>query len=121
MARTSITAQVIASTYYPVVPLTPGAADVIETATDDPTDRDTALVDGKTLIHAHNTDTVAHTITITGALDTYNRSGDITAYSIAAGKIARFGPFKTLGWGNAGRLQIDVSNALVRLSIETLP
>ncbi len=120
MARTTITAQTLAGA-YPTLPIDAGTADLTETAVDDPTDRETPLVNLKTLVIAHNTDSGAHTITIGSSVDTYNRTGDITAYSIAAGKIARFGPFQTLGWSNAGKLNIDVSDPLVRLSIITLP
>jgi len=120
MPRTTIAAQSYAGA-YPALPITPGAADVIFTATDDPTDRETPLVDGKTVIHAYNSDSVARTITIGSQVDTYNRVGDITAYSVAAGKTAHFGPFKTLGWALAGKLNIDVSSPLLRLAVITLP
>ena len=109
---------------HPIVtpPVDPASADLTETAVDDPTDRETPLIDSKTVVLAHNTDSGAHTITIGSVADTpFNRPGDITAYSIAAGKIARFGPFKTAGWANAGKLNIDVSSPLVRLMILTLP
>lgn len=122
MSRTNIAAQSIASTYYPTLPLGAGSADIVETANDDPTDRDTALVDGKTLVLAHNTDSGAHTITFTSVVDApFNRTGDISAYSIAAGKIAKFGPFKSAGWANSGRLQIDVSDPKIRLTVLQLP
>jgi hypothetical protein len=121
MARTAITAQTLTSPYYPVLPLGAGTADLTETAVDDPTDRQTTLIDGKTVILAHNTDVGAHTITFTSVADSFNRTGDITAYSIAAGKIARFGPFKSSGWATSGQLLIDVSDPLVRLAVVTLP
>lgn len=114
MARTVITAQTLAGS-YPALPLSGGSADITETAIDDPTDRYVALLDSKTVIFAHNSDSGAHTITIGSVADQYNRTGDITAYSIAAGKIARFGPFKTAGWANGGNLNIDVSDPKVRL------
>lgn len=120
MARTTISAQTFPGN-YPVLPFDAGEADLVETAVDDPTDRETPLIDGKTVVLAHNTDTVAQTITIASAADTFNRFGDITAYSIAAGKIARFGPFKTAGWAVSGKLNIDVSDPLVRLAVITLP
>lgn len=120
MARTTIAAQTLAGA-YPTLPISAGAADFLETAVDDPTDRQTPLVDGKTLVIARNTDSGAHTITISSVTDTFNRTGDITAYSIAAGKVARFGPFKSAGWANAGQLLIDISSPLVRLTVVTLP
>jgi hypothetical protein len=121
MARTAILPTALISPYYPSLPLIAASADLLETAIDDPTDRETTLVDKKTVVLAHNTDTVARTITISSVPDTLNRVGDITAYSIAAGKIARFGPFNTVGWASSGKLNIDVSSPLVRLSVLTLP
>lgn len=121
MARTNIPANSSLVGSYPAVPLSAGAADVTETAVDDPTDRMTSLIDNKTYLLAHNTDTVARTITIGSTLDSLNRKGDITAYSIAAGKLALFGPFRTVGWSNGGNLNIDVSDPKVRLAVLTLP
>jgi hypothetical protein len=120
MSRTVITAQTLVGS-YPSLPLAGGSADLTETAVDDPTDRYTALVNGKTVVLAHNTDTNPHTITFTSVEDSFHRKGDITAYSIAAGKIARFGPFQSAGWADAGNLDIDVSDPLVRLAVITLP
>lgn len=124
MARTAITvpaAHTVALTYYPVTPLSAAERDLTETGTSDPTDRQTTIVDGKTVVLAHNTDAGAQTVTIASSIDSFNRLGTITAYSIGAGKIAIFGPFKTAGWTNGGQLFIDVSSALVRLSVLTLP
>src|SRR5689334_21171944 len=101
MARTNIAAQTLplstGSTYYPATPLSVTTADLVLTAVDDPTDRNTTIVDGKTVVIAHNTDSGAHTITITSQVDDKNRLGSVSTYSIAAGKIATFGPFKTAG------------------------
>lgn len=121
MPRTVIAPVVLSGNYYPTLPLGAGAADYAETAVDDPTDRYAVIVDGKTMIHAHNTDTVARTITIGSVADSFQRTGDITNYSIAAGKIAHFGPFKIAGWANTGNLNIDVSDPKVRLTNITLP
>lgn len=120
MARTTIVPQTLAGA-YPVLPLSAGSADFAFTAVDDPTDRQAALTDSKTTVIAHNTDSSAHTITITSVADQFNRTGDIAAYSIAAGKVAHFGPFKTVGWGHSGQLWIDVSSPLIRLAVVNLP
>lgn len=120
MARTAIVAQSLAGS-YPSLPYGAGTADLAWTATDDPTDRETPIVENKTVVLAWNTDVDPQTITINSQpLATYNREGDIV-YSVGAGKIARFGPFKAAGWSNAGKLDIDVADPLVRLAVVTLP
>lgn len=121
MTRQVITAQSLLGA-YPALPITPGAATLSQTSNSDQTDRTTPLVDSKTLVTAHNSDSGAQTITFTSVADSpYNRAGDITAYSLAAGEIAYFGPFKTAGWASSGQLLIDVSDAKVLLTVITLP
>lgn len=123
MARTVINPQAsLPLGSYPTLPISAGGADIGFTANSDPTDRFTPIVDNKTLLLAYNSDSVARTITIGSAADTpFNRKGDITAYSVAAGKVACFGPFKTAGWANTGNLNIDVSDAHLLLAVVTLP
>lgn len=120
MPRTNIDAKATLGS-YPVLPIPAGDATFAETAISDPTDRDVALVGGKTLVMARNTDSVARTITFTSAEDSRNRTGNISTYSIDAGANAFFGPFHDEGWSTAGRLLIDVSDAKVRLTVLTLP
>jgi hypothetical protein len=120
MARTTITSQSLLGA-YPTLPISAGGADLEFTANTDPTDRSTPIVENKTVVLAYNTDTSAHTITINSAPDTFNREGDITAYSVAAGKVACFGPFKAAGWANAGVLEIDVSDPKLEVAVIQLP
>jgi hypothetical protein len=120
MSRLTIAAQTLDGA-YPALPYDAGAADLSFTATDDQTDRETPLVDNKTVVLAMNTDESAHTITIHSVADQFNRVGDIAAYSVDPGKVARFGPFKTSGWAASAKLLIDVSNATLRLAVVTLP
>jgi hypothetical protein len=88
---------------YPVLPLGAGTADLVETAGDATNGHYTPIVDGKTYVVAHNTGVGARTVTFASAADDRNRKGDITAYSLAAGKISLpFGPFRKLGWSNVG-------------------
>lgn len=124
MARTNVAAQTLPITpggNYPTLPIGAGLADITFAAADTVNGNSTVPVDGKTVVLAYNTDTVARTVTFTSAPDSYNRSGDITAYSIAAGKVACFGPFKTAGWLVGGVLEIDASNALLHLGVIQLP
>jgi hypothetical protein len=79
----------------------------------------TPIVEGKTLLLVQNTDSGAHTVTISSVADAYNREGDITAYSLSAGEIALFGPFKAAGWSNGGNLDIDASDATVKFAVIT--
>jgi hypothetical protein len=119
MARTNILAQYLIGA-YPALPLASGEADLMFTATDDPTSLYSIIVSNKTTLLAYNTDSVAHTVTIGSVADVQNRTGDIV-YSVAAGKVAAFGPFQTPGWSNAGNLNIDIDNAMLRLAVITLP
>lgn len=124
MARTDIPVQTLprwTGGVYPSLPLASSAVDFMFTAVDDPTDRQTPLVDAKTVVMAYNTDSGAHTITFTSVLNAFNRAGDITAYSVAAGKIALFGPFRNAGWASLGKLLIDISDPKLRLAVITLP
>jgi len=120
MARTTINSQNPLGA-YPVLPIPSGAADLMFTATDDPIDRQTPLVSGKTMVMAFNAGLSAHTITFTSTQDVFHRTGDISAYSVAPGTLAMFGPFSSGGWANSGQLYIDVSNAELRLAVLKLP
>jgi|ERR1700687_1849868 len=120
MARTNIAAQSFLGS-YPTLPMTAGSADLVFTAVDTVNGDSTALIDSKTTVLVYNSDVAARTVTFTSAPDTLNRAGDITAYSVGAGKVSAFGPFKTVGWAHTGVLYIDGSNALVGIAVITLP
>lgn len=102
-ARVLIAAQSPVGT-YPATPLTANAADLVETTGDATNGHYTPIVEGKTVVIAHNTGVGARTVTITSAADaTLHRTGTITAYSLGAGEISLpFGPFKANGWANVG-------------------
>lgn len=119
MARTNIAAQTLPGA-YPALPLTPGS-NLTEVPGDVTNGNSTALVEGKTMVVAHNINVAAKTITFTSVVDAFGRTGNITAYSIAAGAIKLFGPFKLAGWSNAGNLDIDVNHADVLLAVVSLP
>jgi len=121
MARTNIASQQLMGA-YPPLPLGATGADLMFTAIDDPVSRSTPLIDNKTVVLAFNTDVAARTITISSIADTQNRLGDITAYSVVAGHIASFGPFRSAGWASAGALlYIDISDPKLRLAVIQLP
>jgi hypothetical protein len=111
----------LAASFYPLTPVTPGALTLVFTAGGDQTDRNVVLANGKTCVLAYNSDDSAHTITITSQPDSVNRLGTITDYSLDPGEIALLGPFLTAGWSNAGKLDIDVDDPLLKTTILNLP
>lgn len=120
MARVLVAAQTPPGA-YPSFPISANSLDMDFQASDNSLGNYTPLVDNKTYVLAWNTDTGAHTITFTSAADTFNRTGDITSYSIGAGEIAQFGPFRTAGWSQSGQLWIDTTDVTIELAVITLP
>jgi len=120
MARTNVAAQTMAGA-YPSLPVAANAADLTFVGGDVANGNETPLVDNKTVLVFRNTNVSAKTVTIVSTADSLNRTGDITAYSIGAGEIARFGPFKTVGWASSGKLRFDVEHADVEVAVITLP
>ena len=119
MARVNVVAQV-APGAYPVV--TAGSRVLAMQACDASLNNSTAIVEGKTILIFQNTDSGAHTITIHSIADVpFNRTGNVTAYSLAAGAIAMFGPFKASGWKQAseGDLWFEANDATVKVAVIT--
>lgn len=105
----------------PALPLAAGSADLREDAADVVNDNSYQCT-GRELVIAHNTDAAAQTLTVSSSADEHHRTGDITAYSIAAGKTASFGPFRPEGWARAdGTVKLTASSVNVKLSIVRLP
>jgi hypothetical protein len=106
---------------FPTIPLTVTSADLIETAADATLKQSTVLT-GRELIIAHNTGAGARTVTFTSVADERGRTGDITTYSIGAGKIAVFGPFTRAGWMQSGGLiYYEAEHAEVKFGVIRLP
>lgn len=120
MARVLVAAQTTPGA-YPTLPITANSRDLTFQAGDNSLGNYTSIVEGKTLVVVHNTDSGAHTVTFTSQPDTYGRSGDISSYSLGAGELGLFGPFKALGWSDAGNLDIDCSDNTVKFAVITLP
>lgn len=120
MARTNVAAQTLAGA-YPSLPVAGGSADITFVSGDVANGNETSLVDSKTVALIRNVGVGALSVTFTSTPDTLNRTGDITAYDVAAGETARFGAFKTVGWAHSGKLWIDVEDADVQIAIITLP
>jgi hypothetical protein len=77
---------------------------------------------GNELVIAHNTGAVdAHTITISSVIDDMGRTGDVAAYSLAAGEYAVFGPFGTEGWRQSdAKLYFEANHAEVKFGVVKL-
>ena len=117
MARTAITTASIRELVPQHTTVGAGDADLDNEAGDD-VDGNEVDCTGRDLVVVENTDASPQTVTFTAAPDEIGRSGEITAYSVAAGAIAIFGPFATAGWRQTdGKLYIDVSDALVFLGV----
>lgn len=73
------------------------------------------------IVLLHNTDTVAHTVTIDSVPDALGREADIVSYSIPAGRIAAMsflGALGAAGWKQTdGTLHINADSALVKIIV----
>lgn len=123
MARVLVAAQTTPGS-YPTLPIPANSRDLSMQAGDASLLNYTPLVEGKTLVIVQNTDSGAHTVGFPSVVDSpYGRKGDISAYSLGAGELAIFGPFKGAGWlqsAPAG-LWIDVNDATMKIAVITLP
>lgn len=72
---------------------------------------------GNQILVAHNTGAGARTITI-ASVSLKGRTGDITAFSIPAGKHRVFAKFPQAGWAQStGYLNVNVEHAEVQLAV----
>lgn len=73
---------------------------------------------GREIVVAHNTDSAGHTVTINSVADPYNRTEDISSYSIPAGEIHIFGPFQNTGWIQSdGYIYLEADDSTVEFSV----
>lgn len=107
---------------YPSVPLSANSADLSWTAAGATfADGASFAMTGNDLLLVRNDNAGAQTVTISSVVDQYNRTGDITTYSVGAGEYAVFGPIPRPGWmQDDGSLYFaasaaDVSFAVVHL------
>lgn len=116
---TTLTVQQSPSVYSTIAA---DGADVTMTAGDASNGND-FVSSGDEIVIVQNTHaTLAYTVTFTSVADSLNRTGDITAYSLAAGDIAVFGPFPAHGWRYTGnKIRVTVSNASVKIGLKRLP
>ena len=118
MARTTLTAIIPLGSIgdYSVA----NAADFAFVAADTVNQNDTLLT-GKEMIVARNVDGSPHTVTINSVNDPFNRTKDITAYSLGAGEFAIFGPFDTVGWRTGGKINFEGDNVNIEFAVVRLP
>lgn len=97
---------------------TANGADLTMTAAD-ASNKEQVTITGKELVIAHNTGASAYTVTISSVADAAaGRTGDVSAYSLAAGEYAVFGPFDLDGWEQSdGKLYFEASNASVKFGV----
>jgi hypothetical protein len=66
--------------------------------------------------------TLARTVTVVSVADEYGRTGDITAFSLAAGAIVALPKLKNAGWADSsGYISIDGSTTDIQFCVLTLP
>jgi hypothetical protein len=102
---------------YPTLPLVADSADAVFTAADVGNKNQFTFESGD-LVLAWNSGASPYTVTLTSIADARKRTGDVTAYSLAAGDVAVFGPFDSEGWRQAdGKFYLEASNTAVKFAI----
>lgn len=120
MARLVITPAVPKGS-YPTLPITADTADIVFAVAGTYTDGEGWANTGREILLAYNSGASPYTVTIS-SVAYLGRVGDVTAYSLAAGEFAMFGPFDPKGWNQAdGMVYVVGSNALVKFCVIQLP
>jgi hypothetical protein len=102
---------------YPALPLS-ALALAIAFAAADVANGNKFPITGKEVIIAFNSDSSAHTITLSSAPDALGRSGDIASYGIPATSYAAFAPSQVSGWKQSdGTMHISANDATVKFAI----
>lgn len=105
---------------YPSLQPAANALDGVWTAAD-ATNKNQFLLDGPVLLQFWNSGASPYTVTLTSAADPQNRTGDITAYSLAAGIISEIKIDQVAGWKQSdGYMYLEASNAAVKFNITRL-
>jgi len=106
---------------YPTLPITADTADIVFAVAGTYTDGEGWANTGREILLAYNSGASPYTVTIS-SVAYLGRVGDVTAYSLAAGEFAMFGPFDPKGWNQAdGMVYVVGSNALVKFCVIQLP
>lgn len=103
---------------FPTLQPAADALDVVFTAADVANKNQFKLETGDVILAWNTHATTAYTVTLTSIADEKNRTGDVTAYSLAAGDIMVFGPLQQKGWRQTdGNMYLEASNASVKFAI----
>lgn len=115
MPRTNI-AGITPKGPYPTLPISANAADFTPAAADVANKNSTAFGSARQiLLIVQNTDTGTQTFTITSVIDQFNRTGDITAYSLSTNEFGAF--LADRGWLQSdGALYYEGSHAGVKFA-----
>lgn len=102
---------------YPTLPVVADSLDVTFLAADT-VNFEQFIPSGDDLLIAWNTHaTTGYTVTLTSAADDKGRSGDVTAYALAAGEIAAF-RFRKAGWEQSdSRIYFQANNVAVKFAV----
>lgn len=102
---------------YPTLQPAADALDLVMTA-GDASNLNQFVLDGPMMLIVQNTGAGARTFTLTSAVDALQRTGDVTAYSLAAGDIAVFNFSQVIGWKQTdGYMYLTASHAEVKFGI----
>lgn len=114
MARTTVSITTMLGAYGDYS--TPNAADITFQAADVANDNQALLNEGDILL-VWNKGASPYTFTVT-SVALYGRTGDVSAYSVGAGEIAAFGPYKHAGWKQSdGYCYFDASSTNIYFAI----
>jgi hypothetical protein len=99
------------------------SAHTLAWAAADPTWGNAFTCTGKEVLIVLNSHaTLAQTVTVKGAPDSYGRTADVTSYSMPAGAVAYFGPFPADAFRRTdGRVWIIGSDATVKFAVIRVP
>jgi hypothetical protein len=93
---------------------------LVETAAD-PTNGNAIPLTGREVLLLHNTDSVAHDVTISSVPDNFGRSNDIASYSVPANTIACIsflGMLGQVGWKQTdGTLHLTSTSNLLTVTV----
>jgi vancomycin resistance protein YoaR len=109
MARTALTITTLKQNNYAVQ-----AGDLAVTLASDTVNLNAFNATGREILIVQNTDTAAHTFTVTSVADALGRTGDIAAYSVPATSVAAIEASVLAGWKQAdGNIYLASTNALL--------
>lgn len=119
MARATLTKTAINSA-YPALPITALSADLNLQASSGSSGSNGNQIlwgdSGRLLLIAYNSGASGRTVTITSKIDPYNRTGDISAYAIAAGAISAWVLERQGFYQSDGYLYLEANHAEVKFT-----